>query len=92
MSEFDTSVTAAITEHMNGDHPEDNMLIARAFGYPEASESRMIGLDAEAGVWEIVDPSGRHEVRVPWPGGSIADRPAIRRWRFRLRPPHAAPG
>lgn len=79
MSEFDTTIVAAVTGHMNGDHPEDNLLIARAFGYPEASESSMTGLDGEAGVWQVADPSGRHELRVAWPGGAISDRPAIRR-------------
>lgn len=36
---------------MNGDHPEDNLLIARAFGNPEASSATMIGLDESAGQW-----------------------------------------
>src|SRR5690606_38892887 len=29
---FDSDVVAAILRHMNGDHSDDNLLIARAFG------------------------------------------------------------
>jgi len=64
---------------MNGDHPEDNLLIARAFGRPEARASTMIGLDGAAGVWRVTDPSGEHELRVAWPGGEISERPEVRR-------------
>ena len=64
---------------MNGDHPEDNLLIVRAFGYPEATGSTMTGLDNTAGVWRVEDPSGEHEVRVEWPSGAISERPEIRR-------------
>ena len=79
MSNFDASVIEAVTGHMNGDHPEDNLLIVRAFGRPEATESTMTGLDANAGVWRAVDTSGEHEVRIDWPGGPIGERPEIRR-------------
>lgn len=79
MSNFDVSVIAAVTGHMNGDHPEDNLLIVRAFGYPEATGSTMTGLDNTAGVWRVEDPSGEHEVRVEWPSGAISERPEIRR-------------
>ena len=79
MSNFDASVIEAVTGHMNGDHPEDNLLIVRAFGRPEATESTMTGLDANAGVWRAVDASGEHEVRIDWPGGPIGERPEIRR-------------
>lgn len=76
---FDASVVTAVTGHMNGDHPEDNLLIARAFGRPEATASTMIGVDGEAGLWRVTDPSGEHELSVAWPGGPIAERPEIRR-------------
>jgi len=79
VSNFDASVIEAVTGHMNGDHPEDNLLIVRAFGRPEATESTMTGLDANAGVWRAVDASGEHEVRIDWPGGPIGERPEIRR-------------
>lgn len=76
---FDASVIDAVTGHMNGDHPEDNLLIVRAYGHPEATESTMTGLDATAGVWRVVDPQGEHELRIEWPGGPITERPQIRR-------------
>ena len=79
MTEFDASVISAVTGHMNGDHVEDNLLIARAFGYPEASGSTMVGLDGTAGVWSVTDPAGTHELRVDWPAGTISERPQIRR-------------
>ena len=79
MSNFDASVIAAVTGHMNGDHPEDNLLIVRAFGCPEATGSTMTGLDNTAGVWRVEDASGEHEVRVEWPSGAISERPEIRR-------------
>lgn len=64
---------------MNGDHPEDNLLIVRAYGYPGATASSMIGLDGTAGVWSVEDSSGTHEVRIDWPSGAISERPEIRR-------------
>jgi heme oxygenase len=76
---FDQTVIAAVTGHMNGDHPEDNLLIARAFGRPGATASTMTGLDESAGVWRVVDAEGEHELSIAWPGGPIAERPQIRR-------------
>ena len=70
---------AGVTGHMNGDHPEDNLLIVRAYGHPEATSSTMIGVTGEAGVWSVTDPASTHEVSVPWPGGPITERPEIRR-------------
>jgi len=64
---------------MNGDHTEDNLLIARAFGFPNATQSIMIGVDGTAGTWRLTDPVGEHELRVEWPGGPISERPEIRR-------------
>jgi heme oxygenase len=64
---------------MNGDHPEDNLLIVRAFGAPDATASKMVGLDAHGGTWHVTDPSGEREVRVAWPSGAISERPEIRR-------------
>lgn len=70
---------AGVTGHMNGDHADDNLLIARAFGHPDATASRMIGLTGEAGIWLVADPAGEHELSVAWPTGAIAERPEIRR-------------
>lgn len=76
---FDAAVVAAVTGHMNGDHLDDNMLIAQAFGYPDATASTMVGVDGNAGVWTVTDAAGEHELRVEWPGGPITERPEIRR-------------
>ncbi len=88
MTNFDATVIAAVTGHMNGDHPEDNLLIVRAFGYPDATSSAMVGLDGTAGLWRVEDANGEHEVRVEWPSGEISERPEIRREVVKLY--HAA--
>ncbi|QYM77342.1 biliverdin-producing heme oxygenase [Leucobacter luti] len=64
---------------MNGDHTDDNLLIARAFGYPGVTESRMVGVTGDGGVWVVTDAEGDHELTVAWPGGEISERPQIRR-------------
>ncbi|WP_346730475.1 biliverdin-producing heme oxygenase [Leucobacter allii] len=79
MTIFTDDVIAGVTGHMNGDHPEDNLLIARAFGSPAAHSSRMVGVTGEAGVWLVADADGEHELEVAWPGGAISERPEIRR-------------
>lgn len=76
---FDDAVITAVTSHMNDDHIEDSMIVAKAFGYPEATASKMVGLDAHAGVWHVTDAAGEHELRVEWPGGEITERPQVRR-------------
>lgn len=79
VTNFDAAVISAVTGHMNDDHPEDSMLIARAFGAPEATSSVMVDLDTTAGVWRVVDAEGERLLRVEWPGGEITERPEIRR-------------
>ncbi len=64
---------------MNGDHTDDNLLIARAFGYPEATASVMVGVTGDAGIWRVTDPAGEHELSVAWPAAPISERPEIRR-------------
>lgn len=78
---FDESVRSAVLGHMNGDHGDDNLLIARAFG-PDADvvSSTMTGFDGDGGDWVAVTASGEQiEVRAPWPGGRISERPEVRR-------------
>jgi len=79
VKKFADDVIAGVTGHMNGDHTEDNVLIAKAFGYPEATASMMTGVTPEAGLWRVTDAAGEHELSVPWPGGVISERPEIRR-------------
>lgn len=78
---FDDAVVSAVLTHMNDDHRDDNLLIARAFSpFPDVLVSTMTTFDGDAGQWHIVTAEGVEEVlRVPWPGGPIAERPAVRR-------------
>lgn len=63
---------------MNGDHPEDNLLIARAFGDVVADSATMTGLDGSGGTWEYTIDGVTHELTVPWTV-PISERPEIRR-------------
>ncbi|MEW2463189.1 MULTISPECIES: DUF2470 domain-containing protein [Microbacterium] len=80
--DFAPDVIAAVLRHMNGDHTDDNLLIARAFAEPadqEPTASVMTGFDGEAGVWEVTRGGSTSTLRVPWPGGPITERPEVRR-------------
>ncbi|HEX5859366.1 MAG TPA: DUF2470 domain-containing protein [Microbacterium sp.] len=77
---FDESTVRAVLRHMNTDHADDNLLIARAFGDPLASGAVMTGFDGGGGEWLVT----RHDasttaLRVPWPAAPIAERPQVRR-------------
>lgn len=83
---FDDAAIAGVLGHMNGDHVDDNLLIARAFaadaGVAEDSivASRMEGFDGDGGRWAVTLADGSTEiVAVPWPGGPISERPEVRR-------------
>jgi heme oxygenase len=78
VTDFEATVIDAVTGHMNGDHPEDNLLIVRAFGAPEATASTMVSLDAAGGLWRATDSNGDREVKIDWPDGPISERPQIR--------------
>jgi len=75
---FDPEVRRAVLAHMNVDHRDDNVLIARAFG-PDAtvSTAEMTGFDGEGGEWTVGPNAGA--LRVPWLGGSITERAEVRR-------------
>ncbi|MBN9211855.1 MAG: hypothetical protein BGO45_15920 [Microbacterium sp. 71-36] len=78
---FDPEIQRAVLAHMNDDHRDDNVLIARAFGdgAPVAS-ARMTGFDGDGGDWTVAHEGGATVgLRVPWPGGSIAERREVRR-------------
>lgn len=78
---FDANVVAGVLRHMNTDHAHDNLLIARAFSPGlDVVSSTMTGIDGDGGTWLVTLPAGdEREVRVPWPGGSISERPEVRR-------------
>lgn len=63
---------------MNGDHPEDNLLIARAFGDPGASSAIMIGVDETAGQWSYTVGGTSAALTVPW-SAPVSERPEIHR-------------
>lgn len=77
---FDEATLAGVLGHMNADHTGDNLLIVRAFGRPAAVSATMTGFDGDGGDWrvELADGSSA-ELRVPWPGGPITERPEVRR-------------
>ena len=81
---FADDVVAAVLHHMNDDHLDDNLLIARAFGSTDATSATMTTLDGVGGTWHYETPDGAREVTVPWPGGPISERPEIRREVVRL--------
>jgi len=78
---FDPAVVEAVLRHMNGDHQDDNVLIARAFGpSPHVASATMTSFDGDGGDWVArLDDGAEQPLRVPWPGGAITERPAVRR-------------
>ncbi len=79
--DFDDSVRAGVLGHMNGDHGDDNVLIARAFGpADDVTDAVMTGFDGDGGTWLASLADGTEvEVRAAWPGGTITERPEVRR-------------
>ncbi|MGB4777789.1 DUF2470 domain-containing protein [Microbacterium sp.] len=78
---FDDAALAGILGHMNNDHADDNLLIARAFSpLPDVISSEMVAFDGAEGQWRITTAGGGEEiVAVPWPGGEITERREVRR-------------
>lgn len=63
---------------MNNDHPDDNLLIVRAFGQPDATSATMVGLDENGGQWSATTGDDARAVTVAW-SGPISQRAEIRR-------------
>ncbi|MDM4762299.1 DUF2470 domain-containing protein [Galbitalea sp. SE-J8] len=76
---FAPEIVGAVLAHMNGDHPDDNLLIARAFGDPDAETAMMTDLNGDEGVWIFTVGGDQRLLEVPWPNGPISERPGIRR-------------
>jgi hypothetical protein len=77
---FDDDALTGVLGHMNSDHVDDNLLIARAFGDAGATGSTMTGFDGDGGDWSITGADGAAtSLRVPWPGGAITERREVRR-------------
>jgi hypothetical protein len=75
---FEPAIVDAVLKHMNEDHPEDNLLIARAFATQAADGATMTGLDGDGGLWQVRSGTATADVRVPW-SGAITERSEIRR-------------
>jgi hypothetical protein len=80
---FPADVVAAVLSHMNDDHRDDNLLIARAFGDPNATTATMTTLDTRGGTWVYSVGDDARELTVPWTA-EISERPEIRREIVRL--------
>ena len=78
---FNAAAVTGVLRHMNGDHVDDNLLIARAFSsHGDLVAATMAGFDGDGGDWIAERADGeRVDVHVPWPGGPIDERPAVRR-------------
>lgn len=78
---FDAETLAGVLAHMNSDHGDDNILIARAFHpAPEPVLATMLGFDGDGGEWLVTSADGAETpIRVPWPGGPITERREVRR-------------
>lgn len=78
---FDDATLAGVLGHMNGDHGDDNLLIARAFAArSDIVSARMTDFDGEGGRWDAELADGETiDVRVAWPSGAITARPEVRR-------------
>lgn len=79
MKVFSEEVVAAVVAHMDDDHAEDNLIIARAFGAPNATKSEFFDLDETAGYWRVTEGSNTRDLKVEWPSGTITERPQIRK-------------
>ena len=78
---FDDAALAGVLGHMNNDHIDDNLLIARAFSpLADVIRAEMTTFDGDAGQWHVLTADGSEDViRVPWPGGTITERREVRR-------------
>lgn len=80
---FSADIVTGVLAHMNGDHNDDNLLIARAFGDRDATSATMTTLDHTGGTWSYSANGAQREVTVPW-SAEISERPEIRREIVRL--------
>ncbi len=78
MPVFSPDIVTAVLAHMNGDHMDDNLLIARAFGSLDAETATMTTLDENGGTFAYTANGEQAEVTVPWTA-PISERAEIRR-------------
>jgi len=78
-SPFSPEVQQAVAAHMNSDHPEDNLLIARSLGgLPGATDATMTGFDEAGAHFRAVVDGAPTPFQVPW------DRPITERGDIRI--------
>ena len=76
--EPDADAVAAIAGHMNDDHADDCVVIARAYsGVATITTASVVGVDGTGMDLAADGPNGALVVRVPW-SGPLADRKAVR--------------
>jgi hypothetical protein len=75
---FAPEIVTAVLAHMNGDHQDDSLLIARAFGSLDAESATMTTLDENGGTFTYLLGGESREVTVPWTA-PISERAEIRR-------------
>lgn len=74
---FPDDVVRGVLAHMNNEHLDDNLLIARAFGHADAADASMTTLDADGGTWVYSAGGADHELTVPW-SERLTERPQLR--------------
>lgn len=79
MAVFSPDVVSAVLHHMNDDHIEDNVLIVRAFSGRDVRDATMHDLDENGGTWHYVVEGEQQELHIPWPSGTVSERPHLRR-------------
>ena len=76
--EPDADAVAAIRAHMNDDHSDDCVVLARAYGGLDSiTSASVVGVDGSGMDLEAVGPAGSANVRVPW-SEPLTDRRAVR--------------
>jgi hypothetical protein len=77
-SPFSPEVQQAVARHMNTDHPEDNLLIARSLGgLPDATAATMVGFDPDGANFEADVDGVATPFTVTW-AVPITERATIR--------------
>ncbi|MGF3056364.1 DUF2470 domain-containing protein [Microbacterium sp. YY-01] len=77
---FSDDVVAAVRHHMNDDHADDNLLIARAFGGDDITGSTFVDFDENAARWQVQRGNAEPELlAVGWPDAPISERAEVRR-------------
>lgn len=75
---FPAEIVDAVLAHMNSDHNDDNLLIVRAFGDPDATAATMTTLDHRGGTWSYALAGEERRLTLPW-SADIGERHEIRR-------------